>query len=894
MRVYNTFYKGSKEFEKFLSSIDTSNSSSILAQIFSGIQDETLLKEIIYKINDKFKDITIIGASTAGEIFEGETLEESIVISISVFENTSILSFCDKDKDSFLIGQNIAKNIVRDDTKAVILFADGLLRNGESILKGIKSAASKKITVSGGMAGDYNKFIKTFVIHGDSIFENGAVAVSLNSPNLIVHNSYSLSWKPIGIPMTVTKAKENIVYEIDDKPIIDIYREYLGEEIVKRLPASAIEFPLIFEKDGMLVARSIINVDNGSISFAGEIPEGTKVRFGAANTKIFAQEGSELFERNSKYPIESIFVYSCIARKMFLGKNISAEMKPLSKLAHMCGFFTFGEFYSGENSLEMLNITTTILALSERDKIDKKIEYKPNLEENLSLSTTALIHLVEKSIDLMQKESKKKEDLIAELNQYQKAIDKTFLVSKTDTKGVITYVNDLFCKISGYSKEELIGSPHSIVRHPDMPKEVFKDLWQTIKSKKIWHGIVKNRRKDGKSYYVDATIFPILNKDGDVKEYVAIRKDVTDIKVAQQRTEEILNAEDSIVLLASAENSKAKTKHLNKKFFELFDYKDTKDFLKKHECICELFINKEGYLSKVMNGKPWIDYLLEHQNSVNLAVMMDKFNNERIFNVKAKLIHLDTEDFIITTFSDVTELEKARVEALSAERAKTAFLATMSHELRTPLNAIIGFSQILMHKKDLNPDMLKTYLEKIYISGNHLLSLINDVLDFSKLEADKMDVHIEKVDLTKLFDEVIMMLEVNAAKKGIKIIKKYPQDIYIYADKKLLKQVLINILGNAIKFTPNEKKITVKYDCDSKSHFLEICDEGIGLTKEQISKIFNPFSQVREHQKSSIKGTGLGLAISKKIIELHKGKIEVQSELNKGSCFKIILPKEMK
>ena len=897
MKTYNSVYQDKEQLEKFLISLKATTNSSVLVQIFSGVVNEILLKEIIDKIQKRFENAVIIGTSTAGEILEGEMLEQSIVISISTFESTSLLASSDNNEDSFLIGQNIAKSIVTEETKAIILFADGVRCNGEAILKGIGSIAPKEIIISGGMAGDNNKYQQTFVIDGNNLLENGAVGVALNSKTLIAHNSYSLAWKPIGVPMTITKADKNKIYEIDNKPIVEIYREYLGEDVVKKLPASAIEFPLIFEKAGVLVARSMISVEDDSISFAGEIPVGEQVRFSVANTKIFIQAGQKLFQTNREFPIESLFVYSCVARKMFLGEDLIAELKPLALLAPMSGFFTFGELYSGKNNLEMLNITTTLLALSESKSVDKKILEKPALEKDLSLSTTALIHLVEKSMTQLQEESEKKENLIAELNQYQKAIGKTFLVSKTDVKGVVTYVNDQFYKISGYSKEELIGHSHNMVRHPDMPREVFKDLWKTIQSKKIWQGIIRNRDKNGKSYYVDATIFPILDKDGKTKEYIAIRKDITELKVQKQKLEEILNAEDSIVVLSSAtykdNEIKAEGIRLNQKFFEVFDYKDTEDFLAKHSCVCELFVEKEGYLAKNMDGKEWINYLLEDQKRSYLTIMIDKFNNERVFSTNAKLIDLDSQHSIITTFTDVTELENARVKALAAEKIKSAFLATMSHELRTPLNAVIGFSQILMHKKDIQTEILKTYMEKINISGNHLLSLVNDILDFSKLESNEMELHLEEIILSELFDEVVMMLESTAEKKDITIVKQYPQDVQLRADKKLLKQVVINILGNAIKFTPEGKKITLGYASEEQFHHLHICDEGIGVSKEKIDTLFNPFTQIKEHQTEAIKGTGLGLSISKKIIDLHHGKIEVQSEIGKGSCFTLLLPKEI-
>jgi PAS domain S-box-containing protein len=862
-----------------------------LVQIFTGLDDAKILHTLLATIYDAIPYALIIGTSTAGEILNGKMLDESITISISVFESVSLISSSFQGDDSYLLGEKIAKSIITDETKAIIMFADGLKCNGEALLRGFSSIANKDIIIAGGLAGDNNVFQKTFIIHNNEILENAVVAVSLNSPNLLVHNSYNLSWRAIGIPMKITKSIGNCIHEIDNKPIKEVYRDYLGDDIVQNLPDSAIEFPLIFNYKSVQIARSVIALDGENIVFAGEIPEGTEVRFGVASATVFENGRKDLYEANSKLPIEGIFVYSCTARKSFLAKELEYELLPLQTIAPTSGFFTYGEFYSGENNYELLNITTTVLGLSETKVIKHKKNDAILQTKRVSLSTTALIHLVEKTMSNLEKESEAKENTIAQLNQYQAAIDNSYIISKSDTKGIITFANEHFCQTSGYSLEELLGKNHNIVHHPDMPKETFKELWQTITSKKIWHGIIKNRRKDGQSYFVDATIFPLLDKDGNITSYVGIRDDITEINHQKDRAEAILNAQDSIVLLTSLLDEKMQVKQLNQKFFEIFDYKNLDDFLAQYSCICDLFIDKEGYLSRTMQNQNWLEYLLTNQDKAHLVLMSDKNKNEKVFSVKAREIHLETETFIISTFTDVTELENARVEALSGEKAKSAFLATMSHELRTPLNSVIGFSQILMSKENMPFETMKSFIEKINISGKHLLNIVNNILDFSKIESGKMELNKKELLLENLLKESCLLIEDEAVKKSIQLLRNDFSGIKLVADEQLLKQVLLNILSNAIKFSNKNSSINIAYKSDSKYHIITVCDQGMGLTQEQLVTIFQPFAQVKEHQNEAIKGTGLGLAISQKIVELHNGKIEVSSQTGVGSCFNISLPK---
>jgi signal transduction histidine kinase len=231
-------------------------------------------------------------------------------------------------------------------------------------------------------------------------------------------------------------------------------------------------------------------------------------------------------------------------------------------------------------------------------------------------------------------------------------------------------------------------------------------------------------------------------------------------------------------------------------------------------------------------------------------------------------------------------------KAETANRAKDMFLANMSHELRTPLNAIIGFSQILKTKQEI-PQNLRPYIEKISISGNNLLTLVNTILDFAKIEAGKISYHPKMTLISELTSEVSIMTTSLAQAKDITL--EFPGDVSLalYIDPQLIKQVLLNLLSNAIKFTPEHGKVTLNVEFkEGKDEFIiSVCDTGIGIEPEDILKLFTPFTQIDNHLQSASKGTGLGLVITKRIIEdLHKGRIWAESEAGKGSCFYVALP----
>jgi signal transduction histidine kinase len=240
------------------------------------------------------------------------------------------------------------------------------------------------------------------------------------------------------------------------------------------------------------------------------------------------------------------------------------------------------------------------------------------------------------------------------------------------------------------------------------------------------------------------------------------------------------------------------------------------------------------------------------------------------------------------------QLHIAKMGAETANRAKSEFLANMSHELRTPLNAIIGFSEII--KKGMFGPLSARYCSyggDIHDSGTHLLNLINEILDLSKLEAGHFELHEENVDIAAVIQTSKRLVEPQAEKGKVQLSEAVETDLpMVLADERRIRQVLINILSNAVKFTPEGGQVLVQSLIRGDGIVIAISDTGIGIAPGQIGKAMEPFGQIDSKISRKYEGTGLGLPLAKRLVELHGGTLAVESALGVGTTVTIVLPHE--
>jgi signal transduction histidine kinase len=236
------------------------------------------------------------------------------------------------------------------------------------------------------------------------------------------------------------------------------------------------------------------------------------------------------------------------------------------------------------------------------------------------------------------------------------------------------------------------------------------------------------------------------------------------------------------------------------------------------------------------------------------------------------------------------QLERLYAELETASRHKSDFLATMSHELRTPLNAIIGFSEVLHEQMfgELNERQL-AYVSDVLEAGRHLLSLINDVLDLAKIEAGRMELELSSVAIPEILRSAVSMLSERASGAGLTLaIDTEPEEITITADERRVRQIVFNLLSNAVKFTPSGGRVDLSALAEDGRVEIAVADTGPGIPPEELERIFEEFEQATAGKKAE--GTGLGLPLSRRLVELHGGRLWVESEPGKGSTFRFTLP----
>jgi PAS domain S-box-containing protein len=468
-----------------------------------------------------------------------------------------------------------------------------------------------------------------------------------------------------------------------------------------------------------------------------------------------------------------------------------------------------------------------------------------------------------------------------------------------DTEGRVTFVNPAVSEMLGFTSDELLGQPsHALFHHhradgSDYPREkcpMFAAYTHgtpsRIDDEVLW-------RKDGSSFPVEYGATPI-RKDGEIVGAVVSFSDITERKAAEeesQRSRQLLQSvmdnTDAHVFVKSADG---RYMMVNRRWCESFEC-DAADIVGRTDA--ELFPTVQAEQFAATDAQ-----VRDLQMPVSVEEVSTVAGVEHTFlSNKFPLLGPDGEYLgIAGVATDITDLKKmesellvARDAAEEATKTKSMFLANMSHEIRTPMNAIIGLSHLAL-KTDLNPKQ-RDYVSKVHNAGTSLLAILNDILDFSKIEAGKLDIEIIPFDVDEVISSVTVLTAQKAHEKGLEFLADVASDLpaHLRGDPLRLGQVLTNLVNNAVKFTErgeirlkiemlerNEDRVNLKFS---------VRDTGLGMTPEQVAKLFQAFTQADMSTTRKHGGTGLGLTISQLLVELMEGKIWAESESGVGSTF---------
>jgi PAS domain S-box-containing protein len=469
------------------------------------------------------------------------------------------------------------------------------------------------------------------------------------------------------------------------------------------------------------------------------------------------------------------------------------------------------------------------------------------------------------------------------------------IVSVADRAGRIIDVNDTFCAISGYSREELLGRTHHVINSGLHSSQFWTEMWQSIASGKSWRGEICNRNKQGSLYWVDSIIVPFMDEGGRPTKFLSIRNDITAAKLSEGKLREanqrIAMATESAGIGIWGVDVASGKREWSPRMFQIFGFPEAAEPPTSEEMIAithpdDIQIRSKTFAAMAAGEPLNFEYRHFHPDG---QMYWAESSGKAVYEGGLLTRYTGVSRDITAAKVSEEKLHEAILKAEEANRAKSDFLANMSHEIRTPMNAIIGMTRLALRKNPVAGQL--NYLKKIDNASQSLLSIINDILDYSKIEAGKMELEQIAFSLDEVLNNLDDIVREKAEHKGIEIVFSMADEIprSLKGDPLRLWQILINLVNNAIKFTEQGQVIVeVKVEEGSgdtrKLKFL-VSDTGIGMTSEQVSNLFKSFNQADTSTTRKYGGTGLGLAITKQLCELMKGTLEVESQPGKGSTF---------
>ncbi len=375
--------------------------SGLLVQVFSSFADHERLLPAVREIQRRHPEAVVIGASTDGEIEGRHMRQGGALFLFAWFEQSRLRSGYVQAPDSTEVGRRLAEALLSPRARVAIAFINGLNEDGDAFLRGFDSANPKRLPLTGAVSADGTRIQKCRILAGDHWLDAGAVGVALEGDALQIGQESLLGWHPVGQPMRVERAQGTRVMRIDGRSPLELYRHYLGEGIAARLPQSTLSFPLFIEQQGIIVARTAVSAPDktGAIHFAGEIPQGAKVRFGIVNSELIDKELEALAGRFRASPPEALFAYSCMARKGYFGNALESGFAALESIAPVGGFFSYGELHATRDTRALLNGTTTLLALGEKTLPPAPAREFTFQTPRMSTVVEGLSHLIERALE---------------------------------------------------------------------------------------------------------------------------------------------------------------------------------------------------------------------------------------------------------------------------------------------------------------------------------------------------------------------------------------------------------------------------------------------------------------------------------------------------------------
>jgi PAS domain S-box-containing protein len=475
-------------------------------------------------------------------------------------------------------------------------------------------------------------------------------------------------------------------------------------------------------------------------------------------------------------------------------------------------------------------------------------------------------------------------------------------VIATDMNGGVTFLNPVAQSLTGWSLEEARGKSMDMVFdivNAETRRPVENPVKKVFREGKIVgladHTLLLSR--GGREFHIEDSAAPILTDTGEGFGVVLVFRDITE----QKQAEEALKANELRLNLAldaaqlgiwelDLVNDKA---YRNLRHDQIFGFESLQPDWGQ-----EIFLTRVVPEDREAVKQSFEKAFATGDFSMECRIIREDKSIHWIF-AQGRVFRNDKGDAVrmMGTLADVTErkrgeeaIVRAKEEAERVSKFKDQFLSTMSHELRTPLNAVLGFSDLLADERygPLN-DRQRRYVSHIHTGGKHLLKLISDILDLSKIEAGKMELTRENVSIASAFGEVLSALQPLADKKSQALRQKVETGLQVRADAMRFKQVLTNLVGNAIKFTPEGGRIELAARQENDQVRIEVRDNGPGIPPEQREQIFEAFFRLAQ-TGTATEGTGLGLAITARLVELHGSKLEIESQPEEGACFYFSLP----